>query len=1047
MMNRILSLSVLLQKRGCLKIIAGLAVAAAGLFGITSTASAQGHRCSGTVSDSDGNPVAGAFVLVQGTQNGTSTDENGEFSISVPSGAALEFSCLGYKTVTVTPGNRAVVNVVLEADMTYLDEVVVIGYGTTTRRRSVGAVDQVKSEVLETRSVANLTQALQGTSPSLVIQQRSFNPNDQQLNINIRGIGTMNNNDPLIVIDGLVTDNSAFSKLNPQDIESVSVLKDAGTAAIYGSRAANGVLLVTTKKGRANQKPTVNLSAMVGWQNPYSLVTPVDGWQNATLKNLANVNAGLAPEFTVAEIRDLYEHGNGPFFLDEIMQNALQQNYNVSVSGGSQNTTYMVSAGYFDQGSNFVGPDYGVTRYNFRTNISTEYKRIKVTALLSYNRSDSKNTVDGNAIVDAYRTPLYYYLRQQDPGTGKYLINEYITEGTSLGLLQDGGYDWNNNDYINANLSAEVKIIEGLKLRGVLGADIYANHRYTRTFSVPFYNRNDINGEPRINNPERRSEDWDEKSWLINSQIMLDYDRTFAEKHHVYAMVGASNESYTRQGNQLKILYVDEDLGIKGDGSELDPTGSYLTPESTTRTSLTSVFGRVGYDYSSKYFIEATFRYDGSSKFDRQYRWGFFPSISAGWAISEEPWMESWNRDMGLLKIRASYGTLGNQSTGDYQYFTTYDLYANTYGFNNVSVAGAGFQLGTDNLRWEVSRTFNVGLDAAFFKNSLTIGFDYFNKHTTGILVKPKTPLHLGTELNSYNAGEMRTQGWELTVNYSIAKRDWTHNLSFNIGDSWNRVLKYEGFEQIDQTEEYWKIIREGLPLYSYYGYKMAGFFQSYDEIENSAVPVGMEGRLQPGDVKYVDRNNDGVINEEDRFYLGNAFPRYTFGLNYAVSWKGIDLSVMFQGVLKRDMMLRGELIEPFHNNNYGYTMYKHQLDYWTPTHTDARWPILTSSVTSSASSNNNWNYGSDLFMFNASYLRLKDLQVGYTFPKKWMDKIGVEKLRLYFDAQNLFTISGVSFIDPEASEFGNSMNSGGANSGRSYPNLRYFGMGVDITF
>ena len=1045
-MNCILSLSVRAQKWIIRKATAGL-LTVAGLLSVPAILSAQEHRCSGTVSDSDGNPVPGAFVLVQGTQNGTSTDENGEFSISVPAGAVLEFSCLGYKTATVTPGNRAVVNVVLEADMTYLDEVVVIGYGTTTRRRSVGAVDQVKSEVLETRSVANLTQALQGTSPSLVIQQRSFNPNDQQLNINIRGIGTMNNNDPLIVIDGLVTDNSAFSKLNPQDIESVSVLKDAGTAAIYGSRAANGVLLVTTKKGRANQKPTVNLNAMVGWQDPYSLVTPVDGWQNATLKNIANVNAGLAPEFTVAEIRDLYEHGNGPFFLDEIMQTALQQNYNVSVSGGSQNTTYMVSAGYFDQGSNYVGPDYGVTRYNFRTNISTEYKRVKVTALLSYNRSDSKSTVNGNAIVDAYRTPLYYYLRQQDPETGKYLINEYLTEGTSLGLLKDMGYDRNNNDYINANLSAEVKIIEGLKLRGVLGADIYANHRYTRTFSVPFYNRNDIDGEARISNPERRSEDWNEKSWLINSQIMLDYDRTFAEKHHVYAMVGASNESYTRQGNQLKILYVDEDLGIKGDDYEIDPSGSYLTPESTTRTSLTSVFGRVGYDYGNKYFIEATFRYDGSSKFDRQYRWGFFPSISAGWAISEEPWMESWNRDMGLLKIRASYGTLGNQATGDYQYFTTYDLYANTYGFNNVSVAGAGFQLGTDNLRWEVSRTFNVGLDAAFFRNSLTIGFDYFNKHTTGILVKPKTPLHLGTELNSYNAGEMRTQGWELTVNYSIAKRDWTHNLSFNLGDSWNRVLKYEGFEQIDQTEEYWKIIREGLPLYSYYGYRTDGYFQSYDEIENSAVPVGMEGRLQPGDVKYVDRNNDGVINEEDRFYLGNAFPRYTFGLNYAVSWKGIDLSVMFQGVLKRDMMLRGELIEPFHNNNYGYTMYKHQLDYWTPTHTDARWPILTSSVTSSASSNNNWNYGSDMFMFNASYLRLKDLQIGYTFPEKWMSKIGVEKLRLYFDAQNLFTISGVSFIDPEASEFGNSMNSGGANSGRSYPNLRYFGMGVDITF
>ena len=510
-------------------------------------------------------------------------------------------------------------------------------------------------------------------------------------------------------------------------------------------------------------------------------------------------------------------------------------------------------------------------------------------------------------------------------------------------------------------------------------------------------------------------------------------------------MVGASNESYTRQGNQIKILKVDEDLGIKGDGSEVDPSGSYLTPESTTRTSLTSVFGRVGYDFKGKYFIEGTFRYDGSSKFDRDFRWGFFPSVSVGWTISEEPWMSDWNYNMGMLKIRASYGTLGNQATGDYQYFTTYDLYANTYGFNNVGVAGAGFQLGTDNLQWEVSKTFNVGFDASFFKSKLNIGFDYFNKHTTDILIKPKTPLHLGTELNSYNAGAMNTQGWELTVNFSHMKNDWSHNLSFNIGDSWNRVTSFEGFEQINQSNEIWRIIREGLPLYSYYGYKTDGFFQSYEEINNSAVPVGMENQLQPGDVKFKDRNGDGRIDEDDRYYLGNAFPRYTFGLNYNVSWKGIDLSVMFQGVLKRDMMLRGELVEPFHNN-YGYTMYEHQLDFWTPTNTDARWPRLVASDRG-GSSQNNFGYGSDLYKFNGAYLRLKDLQIGYTFPQKWMDKIKVKKLRVYFDAQNLFTVSGVSFIDPESSEFGNSMNASGANSGRNYPNLRYYGMGVDITF
>ena len=540
---------------------------------------AQEHSVSGTVTDSDGNPVIGAAVMIPGSNTGVTTDFDGNFTLGgLAPDSEIEVSCLGFATQRVKVGNRSRINFTLEVEATFMDEVVVIGYGTTTRRRSVGAVDQVKADILENRSVANLTQALQGTSPSLVIQQRSFNPNDQGLNINIRGVGTMNNNDPLIVIDGLVTDNSAFSKLNPQDIESVSVLKDAGTAAIYGSRAANGVLLVTTKKGKHNQTPEVKVSAMVGWQDPYCLYTPVEGWQNATLLNAARHNRGLAPSFTAAQIRDLYEHGNGTFFLDEIMQTALQQNYNVSISGGSQNTTYMVSAGYFDQQSNFVGPGYGVKRYNMRANVSTEYKRLKVTALLSYNRNDSKNTVDGNAIPNATRIPTYYYYRQQDPETGRYLVNDLLTDFNSLGLLETGGYDKYNNDYVNANISLEYKIIEGLKLRAVGGADIYSNHRYTRTFTTPFYNYQDINGEPRLNNTDRRSEDWNEKAWLINTQIMLDYDRTFAEKHHVYAMIGASNESYTKQSNQIKILKVDEDLGILqfSEGSDMTSKANTL---------------------------------------------------------------------------------------------------------------------------------------------------------------------------------------------------------------------------------------------------------------------------------------------------------------------------------------------------------------------------------------------------------------------------------------------------------------------------------------
>lgn len=426
----------------------------------------------GVVKDAAGAPLLGVTVIVKGTSVGTSTSIDGEYQIQCAADAELDFSFIGYETQTLPVANRTLLNVTLKEDAQLMDEVIVIGYGTTTRRRAVGAVDQIKSEAITERSVANLTQALQGTSPSLVIQQRSSDPADNQLNINIRGIGTMNNNEPLIVIDGLVSDNASFNKLNPSDIENVSVLKDAGTAAIYGSRAANGVLLVTTKKGKLNQAPTVELTAMVGWQQPEVLYTPVQGWQNATLLNISKANSGLAPAFTAEQIRDLKAHGNGTFYMDEILRTAMQQNYNVSVSGGGANTTYMISAGYYDQESNFEGPDYGRQRYNFRTNITTEYKRVKVTALLSYSHENSKTTTDGSTIANAMRIPTYYYYRQYDPVTGKYLLNDKLTDRNSLGLLEEGGYNKYRNDYVNANLSAEVKIIDGLKLRGVLGADI-----------------------------------------------------------------------------------------------------------------------------------------------------------------------------------------------------------------------------------------------------------------------------------------------------------------------------------------------------------------------------------------------------------------------------------------------------------------------------------------------------------------------------------------------------------------------------------------------
>jgi TonB-linked SusC/RagA family outer membrane protein len=994
-------------------------------------------KVTGKVLDKAGEPVIGGTVLQKGTTTAVFTDIQGNFSIDVPRDAVIVVSYLGFAPQEVAATEQPL-TIVLEEESKLLDEVIVIGYGTTTRRRTVGAVDQVKSEAIADRPVTNLTQALQGTSPGLVIQQRSYNPNDQQMNINIRGVGTMNNNDPLIVIDGLVSDNASLNKLNPNDIENVSVLKDAGTAAIYGSRGANGVLLVTTKKGQKNQAPVVQFSSMVGWEQPAFLYKKTEGYQNATLKNVALVNAGMSPEFTAAQIRDLYENGNGEQFQNTILKNGLQQTYNISVSGGSEHSTYMVSAGYFNQESNYVGPDYGIERINLRSNLTTEYKRLKLTALMSYTRNNDKSTSAdfGNIVADVTRIPSYYYYSQRDPATGKYMTNDILTQFTSLGMLESGGFTQHDNDYINANVGVELKIIDGLKLKGVLGADVFRNHRYIRRLPVEFYNYKNLDGTPTIGNAEHATEDWNEQAYLVNMQLMVDYDKYFG-KHHVSAFVGTSNESYTFTGNGNKILYTDPDLGIAGDGSEVKVADQAVTPGNTRKTSITSVFGRVGYDFDDRYYGEVSFRYDGSSRFEKAFRWGFFPSLSGGWRLSQEDFMSGYREKIGDLKVRFSYGTLGNQNVDLYQYMTTYQIYSDTYAFDNTMVGGAGFKAASENLQWEVSRTFNIGLDASFLRDNLTVGLDFFNKNTSHILVVPQVPDTYGTDPQNYNAGEMRTQGWEITLGYRLKTGDFNHNFAFNMGDSWNEVISFEGAESFNINDEMRTIVREGLPLRSYYAYKTDGFFQTQAEIDNWAKMAGTPYQL--GDLKYVDRNGDGVINNNDWFYLGNAFPRYTFGFNYNLEWKGFDFSLFLQGVLKRDMLLRGELVEPFHGG-YGYVIYEHQLDYWTPTNTDARYPRLAKNAY-------NFTTPSDVFLYDGSYMRIKNIVLGYTIPETLSKKIGVKKARIYVNAQNLFTFSHMSFVDPESSEFGNNMGPAGANSARNYPALKYFGIGLDLTF
>lgn len=997
----------------------------------------------GRVRDEQGKPLQGVNVRTNNNR-GTITAADGSFSLSVPDDVtSLTFSYIGYQPRTVALAGQTTLDITLNKMPDNLNEIVIIGYGTKRKVDLVSAVDRVKAAQIEDRPVGNVMQALQGLSPSLVIQQRNMNPNNNSMNINLRGISTFGNNSPLLVIDGVISnDVSDMNNLNPNDIEEISILKDAGSAAIYGSRSANGVILISTKKGKQGMKPVVSFTGLVGSQNPEILIRPLKGYQNALLRNDSYINSGADPIYSPEQIRQLAT-GDSEYYLESILKNGLQQNYNLSLQGGSSNTTYMISLGYYDQQSNFKGPGYGLKRYNLRSNVTTTVGRLKLATILWYNRSDGNayQGDEGFLIADASRLPVYNTYMIKD-NNGRYYNNEVLTGGNPLAALEHGGYIKTINDNFQGSLNGELRLLDGLKAKGLIGFDARPENRLIRRFYWPVYSLS--GGETPVNQNASKDyhiEDFSANATLLNVQAMLEYNRTFAGLHNVSALAGFSNESYRQKRQEIKKRYVDPVLGIPIDGTIIDQT-SYNTVGGTTERSIYSYFGRLGYAFAGKYYAEGSFRYDGSSRFARNNRWGFFPSVSLGWRITEEKFFDGWKNRIGELKIRGTYGRLGNQNIDDYQTLTTYDIYINQYGFNNMAVPGTGYTFGNPELKWETTTSANIGADATFLKGDLKVGFDYFQKITKGILLTPQTPMVLGGAVPKANLGEMKNQGWELTIDYSLRHNDFSHSFGLNIADSWNEVTKFEGYEQISKADEIERIIRVGLPLYSYYGYKTDGLFRNDGDVKNSALPIGVSPK--PGDVKYKDRNGDGIINDNDRYVLGHAFPRLTFGLNYLLQWKGLALDMLWQGVGKRDMALRGETIEPFHGG-YSFVMFEHQLDYWTPANPGARWPRLTAPGT--ASTINNYGKGSDFNIFNGAYVRLKNIRIGYTLPKSLTTKYGINKLNFFVNGQNLLTFSKIDFVDPESTEFGNNMNSSGANSARNYPRLIYIGGGVHVEF
>jgi len=983
------------------------------------------------ISQSDKLPLPGVNVVdVSDPTSGVNADFDGHYSISLKSGnGTLRFSMIGYKSLEVKVNNRSTINIALNLEVSSLEEVVVVAYGTQKKRKLMSAVDQVNNAAFKGRPSVNATMALQGKAPSLTIQQTNSEPG-AGLSLNIRGVSTLGNNSPLIVIDGIV--GGDINALNPADIESVSVLKDAGSAAIYGSRASNGVVLITTKKGGKNKPMLLQYSSLVGFNNPTYFTKPVHGYENAMLRNEAAYNSNAAAVFTSSEIADLKAKGDTEWFAEEIVKPALQLNQSLSVSGGTDSSTYLVSLGYLDQESNFVGPTKGMERYNFRINLTNEYGKLKLTSTLAYSKQkiNDHSSSTGTLMVDAFRVPLYYTQKDEN---GNYLTNDVLQQFNSLGVLEQGGFRKYDNDDIFGSLNAEFKLTSFLKAKGVFGGRVWNGSMYSRTKEVNFLPQG-VYGADRNTNDESR------KSLDLNTQFMLELTKTFGGNHNVGALIGVSNENHSDRGIGIYKKFTDPDLGTPTSETIIGEN-SYNSNGSSSKNSLNSLFGRASYDYSDRYFAEFSFRYDGSSKFRDEKRWGFFPSVTLGYGLTKEDFMKDYRDKVGNIKIRSSYGILGNQNVGNYQYQTTYFTFQNAYGFNNAGVSGTGYNFANPDIQWERAATLNVGLDADFFDGALGFTFDYFDKVTSDILVPPQVPGVFGTGLPDFNDAKVGNRGWEISATYRHKGKVLNHNLTINFGDSKNKVLDYNGNEKLTGVEELQVLLREGMPFNSYVGLKRDGYFQNVEEIQGAAVPEGIT--VQPGDNRYVDVNKDGKIDDNDKFVFGNPFPRYTYGATYNVDFKNFDLSVFIQGVGKRTMMIRGELVEPFHYN-YGMTMYTHQLDYWTPQNPDARYPRLANNGTQS--NTNNFRRGSDMYLYDGAYARLKNVQIGYSLSDDVAQKMGLSRFRMYVSGQNLFTLSKVKFVDPELSEFNNSMTPSGGNSGRAYPTQVYYGLGLDIS-
>lgn len=1052
---------------------------------------AQTRVITGTVRDEEGLPIQGVSVSVKNHTGGTVTNASGQFSLNALPGATLVFSSINYLPFTLRVDEKTQYTLGLKRKTGTLSDVIVVGYGTQKRATVTGAVSVISKDVLENRPVTNSVAALQGAAPGLIITRSSGEPGQEGYNINVRGLSSLNGtNTALVVIDGVA--GGDLTLINPYDIESISVLKDAAAAAIYGAQASGGVILVTTKKGTSGRM-RVEYTGLYTVNTRYNVPKLLASWQAAEMVDQAYINAGNGAPYSAAQIRVMksdtsflpagtnlntnpitipapgtYTSYTYYHALDAnafLRQDTYSQNHNVSASGGNDRTQYFLGLGYYTQnGVLAIGPD-AYQRYNARFNINMKMSRIlSLESRIGYTFG---RTVAPNAVLNGDNGMLYDIYSRASTGvqTGTiYLPNDSThtkianaSGGDIYGVLKYGGYNSTNQHTLTGAFTLKAdSLAKGLTLRLVYNPglqqtdiDVFAKNvtewsTLTTPVTVVTTGGGASTTSPNYLSKTRATQ------YTHDIQALGDYNWQLGNDHNFHVLGGFEYQYYNYNSDNVKATNL---VSTTTPSLNFVSASSVVTANDNVQTNdWVSFFGRLDYNYKSKYIFEFNLRDDGSSKLAPGYRYQLFPSVSGGWRISQEDWFARSAPFVNELKIRASYGSLGNAqlgalNTNNYNYIATLSQGASTV-FNNVNNYSY-YQSALPSLGqgWETIKTTDVGTDIALLKSRLNFTFDYFKRDNDNMLITVNYPATLGVSPSTTNSASMTTHGWELFLGWTDhIGRGFSYWINGNLSDNTNKLTKYEGTTVVNSGLNSTIV---GQPINSIYGYIDQGYFTTPQEVASSPFQYAKTG---VGDIKYknldgnahvnsagqavINGGNNTVADHGDLAYLGNTNPRYTFGINLGASFKGFDFSAILQGVGKEKMLIPQRTEVPFVQTYR--TPWAQQLDYWTPTNPNARFPRPYWYGSDAVADAMNAEVSSH-WIQNATYLSLKNLQIGYTIPRRITQKARIERARIFFTGQDIWRITGMWYKAFDAENPN--------NNAWNYPFFRSYAAGVNITF